>query len=522
MRERLLKAAPIPADLNSYHGLTFIKIDDIIYAVHYSGGIIITMFRKVISGAAAAAICLSLMTMMPMNTSAEELYTYDDLNYYFLEDGTIEITDCSDSAVTVDIPSEINGTAVTSIGYMAFFNCCSLTEVTIPDSITNVEGSAFQNCEALNSITIPDSITSISDDMFFACNSLTEITIPDSVTSIGNRAFSNCASLASVTIPASVTSIGGGAFYTCPSLTEIYIPSSVSSIERSAFKNCQSLTGINVDSGNQYYSSVEGVLFDKQQTTLITYSKGMTKESYAIPEGVTRIENDAFDYCTKLHEITIPDSVTYIGDYAFYYCYNLTEIVLPDSVKSIGMSAFEYCFGIKTLTMSDSLTDIGASAFKNCHGLSKVTVPESVSSIGNNAFYSCVGLTSVTIENPYCEIFDSENVIPDTAVIHGYSGSTAESYANTYGRTFSALGVRVSTGDPTGDGNVDLEDAVAILDCYAKTAAGLTTNMNALQISAADLNGDGVLDLSDAVYVLTYYAQNAAGMNPSWEDIIGA
>ena len=138
--------------------------------------------------------------------------TYGDFEYGVLDDGTVQITDCETGAEKVVIPDTIDGKSVTSIGEFAFFDCTSLTSITIPDSVTCIEWYAFQGCTSLTSIKIPDSVTEIGSSAFSGCKSLTSITIPNSVTSIGEFAFYDCTSLTSITIPNSVTSIGSNAF----------------------------------------------------------------------------------------------------------------------------------------------------------------------------------------------------------------------------------------------------------------------------------------------------------------------
>ena len=172
-------------------------------------------------------------------------------------------------------------------------------------------------------ITIPSTVdghtvTGIGDYAFYLCSSLTSIIIPDSVTTIGQYAFSNCSSLTSVDLGNSVTSIGQYAFSYCTKLTSITIPDSVTTIDSGAFMGV-GLTSITVDDNNNSYSDIDGVLFNKDHSTLIQYPMNNTATSY-----------------------TIPDSVTTIGQFAVWSCRNLTSIHIPDSVTTIGYAAFNF------------------------------------------------------------------------------------------------------------------------------------------------------------------------------------
>ena len=162
------------------------------------------------------------------------------------------------------------------------------------------------------------------------------------VTSIEHKAFAGCTNLASVTIPATVTSIGVQAFAGCSGLTNVMIPSSVTSLGEGAFVDCDRLTGITVDAQNPVYSSVDGVLFNKRQTTLIKCPDGKIG-SYTIPQGVTQIGVVAFYDCYQLTQITIPDGVTRIGNWAFGFCIALPNLTLPASVTSVGDWVFGNC-----------------------------------------------------------------------------------------------------------------------------------------------------------------------------------
>lgn len=313
-----------------------------------------------------------------------------------IEEGVTTIGMCAfkhcDFLTEVIIPDR-----VTSIGKYAFLDCDSLTEVTIPDSVISIGVYAFHTCKSLRSVTIPNSVTSIVDFVFYECTSLTSVTIPNSVTTIGYAAFGHCDSLTSVTIPDGVTFIGESAFVGCDSLTSVAIGDSVTSIGEMAFYNCGSLTEITVSIANPNYSSLDGVLFDKDQTTLIQCPAGKSG-AYAIPNSVTTISGRAFEDCTSLTSVTISDSVTTIGDYAFSSCSKLTSVTIPDSVTSIGKNAFEYCSKLISIIIPDSVTSIGRAAFYYCWSLKSVTIPASVIAIEIFAFYTCSGLKDVYYE----------------------------------------------------------------------------------------------------------------------------
>ncbi len=316
-------------------------------------------------------IILSLL-LFSLNSFSASYVTIDGIRYK-IENNIATVYTVDDTITVANILDRVQETNVTGIGNNAFKNCSFLTLVKIPCSVIWIGSSAFWNCSSLTQITIPTSVTSIGDFAFYNCKSLTQIEIPASVTSIGWETFNSCTSLTQIEIPFSITSIGTSAFEGCSSLTKInvdskntkyssmdgvlfdkkltkvitvpngkkgifVIPKSVVSIDDGIFQNCSYLTQINVDIENNKYSSIDGVLFDKKQTTIIAVPA--RKENigiHVIPSSVTSISNYAFDGCTSLTELEIPNSVTSIGDYAFAGCQNLRIIVIPP-VQNIGKS----------------------------------------------------------------------------------------------------------------------------------------------------------------------------------------
>ncbi len=200
------------------------------------------------------------------------------------------------------------------IGNSAFWLCSSLTNINIPNSVTNIGYEAFCLCRSLTNINIPNGVTNIGYNAFSDCRSLTNINIPNSVTNIGDAAFSGCSSLTNINIPNSVKYIGDIAFSGCNSLTKIKIPSSV------VYMDGYTFLGWDGDLYNESKAFIyeHQVLFNKDKTTLIAYRS--KEKNYIIPNSVTNIGNAAFSGCSSLTKINIPNSVTNIGNEAFSYC----------------------------------------------------------------------------------------------------------------------------------------------------------------------------------------------------------
>jgi hypothetical protein len=225
---------------------------------------------------------------------------------------------------------------VTSLGSDAFAYCSMLASVTIPGSLTNIGTAAFVGCTNLTKVTISNGLTTIGTAMFQSCQNLRNIVIPATVTNIGDVAFSG-AGLTTVTIPTNVISIGEAAFAST-SLGCVGIPASVTNIGLAAFQDCLRMTNIVVSGQNLFYSSLNGVLFDLTQGTLLEFPDGLTN-NYTIPSGVTSIGDTAFANCS-LTGVTIPASVTIIAPNAFESSPKLTTLLFLGNAPATDSTAF--------------------------------------------------------------------------------------------------------------------------------------------------------------------------------------
>ena len=287
-----------------------------------------------------------------------------------------------------------NGEEVTITGYE-----CWYPDPTIPNTIEGLP------------------VTAIGSYAFYGCN-LESVVIPDSVRRIGMHAFMSSANLTNISLGNGVTEIGYSAFAGCLRLAEIRIPASVTNIVEFAFYYCLGMKAFTVEAENAFYSSLDGVLFDKGRTRVIQYPAGKVG-SYVMPNSVTNFDGafcyatnltsiavsegarsigfGDFEGCTGLISVHIPNSVTAIGDFAFRDCWNLKSVTIPDSVTRLGEYAFRSCTTLTNVTLGQNVARIGGLAFADCLNLTSITIPGSVRSIGLWAFYFCPKLTNVSI-----------------------------------------------------------------------------------------------------------------------------
>ncbi len=336
-------------------------------------------------------------TQLPEKVSIhckDELYTDSGFGY-LVENDNVAITSYKGDNKEIVIPSQIDGYDVTNIGNFAFDSCDTLTSVTIPNSVKTIGAYAFSWCDALKSVIIPNSVTNIESFAFWCCEALSSLEIPNSVINIGEFAFQDCKNVTTLTLGNSVANIGDYAFANCSALTSIEIPGSVISIGDYAFNYCFDLIDFEVSKQNENYSSVDGVLFNKDKTILIQYPISKKDAQYIIPNGVINIANSAFEWCEYLSNIEFSDSVIEIGDSAFASCRLLTKVKIGNNVKFIK-----------------------ALAFYDCSSVEKVEIGSNVISIGDGAFYYC-NLTDIYYngtEEAWNKISigaDNENITPD-------------------------------------------------------------------------------------------------------------
>ena len=283
-------------------------------------------------------------------------------------------------------------------------------------------------------------LTELGSYCFSSCSNLTSIAIPEGVTSFGGQCFFSCSRLTSIAIPEGVTSFGDQCFFSCSRLTNIIIPEGVTSLGNSCFSGCSNLTSITVSNDNTNYSSIDGVLFNKDKTSIIAYPNAKSNE-YVIPETVTSLGSFCFFSCSNLTSIVISTSVTSLGSSCFSDCSNLTSIVIPASVTSLSSNCFSSCSNLTSIVIPEGVTSLGTSCFQSCSKLTGIVIPESVTSLDSNTFSFCSSLTSITI---------NRNIAPTISSAFGNSSSNYTG-RTTYDQGTNILYVPVgATGYDTG------------------------------------------------------------------------
>ncbi len=200
------------------------------------------------------------------------------------------ITKYRGTSENINIPPVIKGIPVKGIGKKSFCYCRKIKNIILPEDIISIENYAFYDCENLTSIKIPNNVSNIGDYAFHGCKSLTNIKLPNNLTNIGNFTFYYCTALSNIEIPNGVANIGNKAFHNCNNLITINIPNSIINISNDAFSGCSKLNSINVAENNTMYTSINGILFNKTKTILLTCPEGLSN-SYIIPDSVVSIRS---------------------------------------------------------------------------------------------------------------------------------------------------------------------------------------------------------------------------------------
>ena len=400
------------------------------------------------------------------------------------------------------------GENLTSIGSNAFQDCDSLTELNLKGNgetvidygafcgndalkkislagIKTINNYAFQNCVVLNSVNFGEGLLSIGSCAFLNCPNIETVSLPESLTTINNGAFKECSKLTSIDIPNKVTELNDITFANCTSLKNVSIGSGCTSISTTAFFGASSIDRITVSEDNKNFTAVDGVLYNKDMTTLVLYPKNCSGE-FAVPDTVTTIADYAFDNSPNITKVTIGKNVKTIGFYAFSGnkkletveftgnnltsiedeafsdCIALSELNITGNGLVINSDAFYRNYALKSLTLGTGVKTINSYAFRQCTSLENVNIGNDVERIASNSFYYNTNLKQLVLGKGLNSI--------DSTAFTGYNNLTVYCYEDTYGHEYAK-----------GMSNVDIKfihDNYYVVDLKASAVSSNSVTMS--------------------------------------------
>lgn len=349
------------------------------------------------------------------------------------------------SAVTaITLPS-----SVTNAFPGAFSNMASLTTATLNGQLGNLGSQFLANCPNLATVTIPEGITQISNDVFLGATKLTSVTLPSTLTRIESSAFEN-SGLTAITIPSGVTEIGEHAFRGTQ-ITEIALPASVTTLQGLALSRMPQLQSITVAPTNPSYQSIDGVLFNKAGTALVTYPAARPNTAYAVPSAVTTM-GGAFVDTVALRSLTVPSGVTTFYPWAYMYATSLREIVVDpanSALRSIDGVVFNKATtqllfypaarSDSAYTVPNGIVEIAGYSFSSTAHLRSLTLPATVTDMSATFFQASV--TALYFLGNAPDTQEAEFDTPATV----YYPRTASGWTNPF------AGRPAQAWDPSGD-----------------------------------------------------------------------
>ncbi len=302
--------------------------------------------------------------------------------------------------------------SIEAIGFGALKDCNSLSTLRTPVvevaahpyfgalfGASTYEVNAAEVPDALTTLIVGGSVESLPAYGFYDCNSITCVSLPETVKTIDKFAFWGCYSLEYINLSeTALTNVGDRAFTNCAALLRFDLPATVASIGEAAVEGCGAMCAMTLPfvGGSATENTYLGYLFGALSYTFTAGYVPASLQEITLLEGCTAIPNNAFFEVSCLSRITVPDTVTSVGLRAFYGCERLAAITLPDSVASIGDDAFHGCIRLQSVDLGDGLTDLGVQAFMDCLMLKNIDLPASLANIPNSCFAGCISLETVT------------------------------------------------------------------------------------------------------------------------------
>ena len=404
--------------------------------------------KKLLALLLTLVMAVSVVSIVPTVSAEETVYTSGDFQYVKLNDKNIKITKYIGKGLDVVIPSKLDNYTVTRVGERMFYYNSQVTSVSFPNSVKKLDSYTLHGTYKIKKVTFGKYVTEIPSYFLYYCFGIKSYTIPPQVTKVDDTSFPRY--LKTLIVGKGLKEFDG-----------TYSLASFPSLEK-----------IKVSRNNKYFSSKDGVLYNKKKTKLLGYPGEKKTSKFTMPSSVKTIvdssfsrhknlrnviftknvkiiERWAFSQCEKLSSINIPKNITSIGGCAFFGCHSVTKLTINANKNlKIGNEAFSYLTKIKTLKVPKVS---GYGVFRNCYNLSSISIPSNVKTLTDEEFISCEKLKKVTIPKTVKKIgemalgyieseYDSSISKVKGFTIRGYKGSAGEKYAKKNGFKFVKIG----------------------------------------------------------------------------------
>lgn len=449
-------------------------------------------------GAYAFRLCGVLDEIeMPSTLKSVGSYAFRDTGMFKNSDGVVYAGNW-----LVDYNEKIGSSVAVREGTVgianyAFYNCQTLSGITMPASVRIVGRAAFYDCSALASVSLPDTLEVIADYTFYRCRSLKLFSLPPMLTYIGQSAFYKCGTTNTATlgdtendilyIPADVEYIGSYAFYSCGYAERASLDDeqyyTYHGIDTVVFSGAVKYIGANAFYG---FSSLKSVyLGSTVEIGEKAFYKCESLTTVDFGDSLQTVGEKAFYRCTALKSVKLPATVTNIGSYAFYRCESITTLDLGGAV-TVGSFAFYGNGELTELILPPTVTFIGRQAFRNCKGLTSVILPSSIETVEQHAFYGCSSLTIYVDFNEAPKEWHKYWNSSYRPVVYGCTISEDSSYVLYVVKgTVSNLNSNTTLSDPIREGYTFLGwGNTATADAPAYTSANLSEADNGRKLYA--------------------------------------
>lgn len=323
-----------------------------------------------------------------------------------IPDNVVEIGEGAFSGVT-GLKEVIIPGSVKKIGANAFSYNTEIEKVIIENGVEIIGNAAFKNCSNLKEIIMPDSVKELKSEVFRYCTNLSKVKLSNNIEIIPNFLFNRCDILEIIELPNDLKQISTNAFSDCKKLDNVNIPAGVTSIASDAFLGCTNMNHLTIDKANEVYEIEEGIIYNKQNNSIMLLAPMATEETVTIREGVKLLETGALSICSSMKTLNLPSTLEEISGNSFGGIRSLETITIPTSNKKYKVEegylysadGKELIYVVPTkqeVIISSKVEVIKSEAIKN-DNITELIIPDNVTTIENESMSNTKKLQNIKI-----------------------------------------------------------------------------------------------------------------------------